>query len=347
MQQQNVRIAGIGTYHPQNKLTNKEIFNHFRKYGKDVESLYNHLGRGERYYADPEETGISMGTIAAKRALEHANLPAEQLDMVVFASDTPEYLIPTNALLIAREVEAENAHVIYDLNANCTGFITALDQIYRYMQNKKLNYALVVSTVLISPWCNTDDELYYGAWGDSSAAVVLQRFDGEDQSGFLDSEYVSDYSFYRMTTMPDSGLTRIHDESLPLAKRKGGWEPVDFGFLPEKWNIIIRKLAERNGLNLKQINHFIFSQFSKAAITEAFEKMELELDPRYYTFVGDKYGYTGHTSPIMALNHALNDKKLKEGDVVVFCSAGAGYIISAFLYRFDGYLFEKGLPLLV
>lgn len=347
MQLQNVTIAGVGTYHPEKKLTNEDIFPHFRQYGKDVEALYNHLGRSERYYAAPGETGITMGTIAAKRALEHANIRADQLDMIVFASDTPEYLIPTNALLIAREIEAKNAHIIYDSNANCTGFITALDQVYRYMQSKKLDYAMVVSTILISPWCNIDDELYYGAWGDSSAAVILQRTENGAQLGFIDSEYISDSSFYRMTTMPDSGMSRIHDESLPLAKRKGGWEPVDFGFLPEKWNIIIRKMLDRNGLTLKQIDHFIFSQFSKAAITEAFENMELELDPRLYTFVGDKYGYTGHTSPIFALNHALNDKKLKEGDHVIFCSAGAGYVISAFLYRFDGAFFEKGVPLLV
>jgi 3-oxoacyl-[acyl-carrier-protein] synthase III len=340
MQHSNVRISGVGTYHPQNKLTNEVIFEHFRKVGKDVESLYKHLGREERYYADPGETAITMGTIAAKRALENANLSPDQIQMIVFASDTPEYLIPTNALLISRELETKNAHIVYDLNANCTGMITAIDQVYRYMDHKKLRYALLVSSVHISPWCNEDDELYYGAWGDSGAAVVLERVESDERFGVIDSEFFSDSSYYRMTTMPDSGMTRIHDESLPVAKRKGGWEPVDFDFLPEKWNILIRELAQRNGIELKQIDHIIFSQFSIYAIKEALKNLGLEDDPRLYTFVGNKYGYTGHTSPIFGLSHALQDGKIKDGDNVIFMSAGAGYIISGFLYKFDGALLK-------
>ncbi|WP_058302930.1 ketoacyl-ACP synthase III [Gorillibacterium timonense] len=335
MRQPCVRISGLGTYHPKNKLDNEVIFEHFRKLGKNVENLYAHLGREERYYADPDETGITMGVIAAKRALEHAKLAPSQVEMVVFASDTPEYLIPTNALLISREVGTDNAHIIYDFNANCTGVITAIDQIYRYMIHKKVRYALLVSSILISPWSNKDDELYYGAWGDSSAAVVLELVESENPVGVLDSEYFADTSYYRMTTMPDSGMTRIHDESIPLPKRKGGWEPVDFDFLPEKWNILIREMTKRNGITQHQVDHFIFSQFSIHAIREVMKNLELEDDPRLYTFVGNKYGYTGHTSPLLGLYHALADGKIKEGDTVIFCSAGAGYIISTFLYKFD------------
>ncbi len=334
MKHQNVSIIGVGTYHPKNKVTNKEIFEHFRKYDKDVASLYNHLGRSERYYADPEENSITMGTIAAKRAIENANVKPEQLDMVVFASDTPEYLIPTNALLISREIQSKNAHILYDMNGNCTGFVTALDQICRFIQSKKINYALIVSSVLISPWSNMDDELFYGAWGDSSAAVVLKRTEDDQVTGFIDSEYISDTSFYRMTTLPVSGLTRIHDASIDLRIRKAGWEPVDFGFLPENWNIILNNLLSRNDFEIKDINHFIFSQFSKPAILETLDILGVEKDPKFYTFVGDKYGYTGHTSPIMGLSHALKDNKIKKGDNVILSSAGAGYQMSSILYKF-------------
>lgn len=329
----NVTMKGIGFYHPSKTMGNEYYIEHFRKQGFEISNMLNNLGRKNRYLATEDLDLIQMGITASERALENAGITADQLDMIVFVSETPEYTSPTNALKIHHFLQAKNAHITYDMNDCCTGMITAIDQVSRYMQtNPALKYALIVGGILITPHAHEGNPMFYATFGDASAAVVLESKPGEVLQGFVDSQYITDSSLHYTVQIPMCGFSKVHREDVDPVMKYPGNIPFDFGFLPSEWHKAITQLLERNGLTIDDVDHFIFSQFSLAAITGSSELMGFSMDRT--TYVGDIYGYTGCTSPIIALSHALEEGKIKAGSRVVLISIGSGYSISAVLYQY-------------
>ena len=130
----NVVIKEIGIYTPSNEVGNEYFVEHFRRLGVDAKGLMKHLNRQKRFLADRDKSSLSMGYEAAINALEKANMAPNDLDMIVFASDTPEYTSPTNALKLNQMLNATNANRVFDMNCNCIGMLVAMDVIAGYVQ---------------------------------------------------------------------------------------------------------------------------------------------------------------------------------------------------------------------
>jgi 3-oxoacyl-[acyl-carrier-protein] synthase-3 len=331
---QNVNIIGSGIYHPSNKVDNSFFSNHFKKLNIEVEHLLQHLSRKTRYLVDNDhENALTMAINASIKALEKAKITPDQLDMIVFASDTPQYFSPSNALLINKEIGASNAHIVYDINSNCTGALAALDQISRYLKTKKnIRHVLLASAMLISPVAKKDDPIVYANLSDAGAALVLENVDEKEERGFIDSKYFTDSNYHHTIMNPACGISRIANPDINPEEKKMQWNPFDFGFLSDNWSKLIKDLVLENQISLKDIHHYIFSQFSKPDAEETLRKLDTDINQ--HTYIGDQYGYTGVTSPIIALDKALSDKKIKKGSKVVLCSVAAGYSMSAVLFQF-------------
>jgi 3-oxoacyl-[acyl-carrier-protein] synthase III len=334
MPYQNVKIMSIGTYHPTNCVHNEYYIQHFKKLGMDnIEGLLGYLGRENRYITDDEnENTVTMGVKAAEKALENANITADDLDMIVFVSDTPEYTAPTNALKIHNLLQAKNAHVVYDTNANCVGIITAIDQVSRYLKtNKRIRKALVVGSVLISAVAREDDPLTYACFADSGAAVLLENREEEVEGGFIDSVYRTDSSYHDTGVMPACGLSRMYREDISIEDKK--WKSVlfDASYVPQVWTDMITELLDWHSLKPDDVDHFIFSQFAKPNIDRTLENLKADADKA--TFIAHEYGYTGVTSPIFALERAVQNGNIRDNSNIVLCSIGTGYSTTALLYR--------------
>ncbi|MNH77832.1 3-oxoacyl-[acyl-carrier-protein] synthase 3 [compost metagenome] len=327
-----VHIKGIATYHPPTAYDNAYFVEHFNKMGLESESLMNHLGRKTRYLVSTEdENSLTMGIQAAKKLLIESKVSAEELDMVVFVSDTPEYTYPSNALLIHREIAAVNAHIVYDLNTNCIGMLTAMDQVRQYLiGNRFIKRALIVGSVHVSNIARKDDTVVYPNFSDGAAAVILEK--QELPGGFLDANYKTDSKLGDTVTFPAVGLSKMFSEGVQESDKKLRFIPHDVSYFSDEWRDMIAIMLGRNGILAADVDHWLFSQFSRPEIEETLEKMHVGLDK--YTFVGERYGYTGVTSPIFALEEALESGKILPGDKVVFCSVGIGYTMSALLYQF-------------
>ncbi len=331
---QNSIILGTGIYHPANKVDNSFFIEHFKKYDINAEKLMNYLGRNTRYLSNDEnESSLSMAIEASKDAMANAAVTPEELDMIVFVSDTPEYTSPSNALKINHELGAVNAHIVYDMNSNCIGMLTALDQISRYVRaNTKIKKILVAGGLLISAVEREDDVVVYPNFADSGAAIILENAAEESPRGFIDSCYFTDSSYHNTVVMPKCGYSHIYKDNINTNEKKWSWNPFDFDFLSDRWADLIKELAETNNMVPMDIDHFIFSQFSKPDSEKTLQKLNLDMSKK--TFIGDKYGYTGVTSPIFALNSFLKDNRVKEGYNIVMISVGTGYTMVALLYKF-------------
>lgn len=334
MNYRNVNIIGMGFYHPTNEVENQFFIDHFNKMDIDAESLMNHLGRKKRFLINNEnENALTMAIESSKKALEQANIKAEDLDMIVFVSDTPEYFVPNNALIINNKLGAKNANIVYDLNNNCTGMITALDQVSRYIkQNPRVKNALIVGSLMITAIFRKDDPVAYANIGDASAAIVLQQKDEEFSKGFIDSAYITNSMNFDRMVAPASGYSKILKENIEENDKRLLWIPHDVSYFSDEWKRLILELLDRNNLSPEEIDHYLFSQFTKPDIEETLKKLEVSFEKT--TFIAEIYGYTGNTSPFFALKHAVEDGKVKEGSKVVFCSVGAGYSMSAALYQY-------------
>lgn len=335
MKQQNIVVTGTGLYHPPRRVDNQYFIDHFRERGVEVAGLLKHLRRETRYLSDdPDETVLTMGRRAAEAALKEAGLAPGDIDLLIFATDTPEYTSPANAIMLLDMLGGPVIHMAFDVNTNCLGMITALDQACRQLQaNRRFRRALVVGGALFSSVCSKSDPVSYANFGDAAAAVVLEKREENEKRGFLDSVHWTQTSECRRIKMPRAGFSKILRE--PVADeedKKWLWEPFDGAFISDLWVRLIRQVTAENGLTPADLGHLIFSQFTVPDSLLALDKLGLSHDKT--TYVGNEYGYTGTTSPVLALDRALKTGKIREGETVILCSMGSGTTVSVLLFRF-------------
>lgn len=329
----NVYIRGIGSYHPKKLVKNQYYINHFKRYGseKHVIGLMKKLGRNSRTLAEKNENSITMGLEAAKSALLNAGLTSLDIDAIIAASDTPEYLTPCCALILKNKLQADNVTNVFDVNNDCVGMLTGIDIASKYLKtDKKYKRILVVGSMLISPFAREDDMVVYSCLADGAAAVVLEVKEENEERGLLGSRVFTDDTYNETIRFPACGLSNV-PSTIKAHDKKMEWNPFDFGFLSDKWTELITELLKENEYEPKDVSHYFMSQFSKSDIELTLNKLEASLNKA--TFVGDKYGYTGCTSPIMALDDRVKKEKFNKDDILVFCSVAGGYIMTALLYR--------------
>jgi len=340
MKNLNTNIIGVGCYHPQTKYTNEDYIDYYNKQNFEVdklERLYENLGRKERYLVDnnkdEKENVLTMACESSREAMKNAGVTEDMIDMIVFVSETPEYLSPTNALKLSHMLGTRNAHMIYDMNGCCTGAITAIDLVSRYMKsNKDIKTALITANLHISPHSSDTDIMFFSTFGEGSGTIIVQSKEEDEVRGFIDSTHVTNTEYHWSVLIPGCGFSNIHRDDIDPVQKMGVSVPYEFDFLPDEWTKMINKLLEKNDLKIDEIDHYIFSQFSITGITETMKRLDVGMDK--ITFVGDKYGYTGSSSPIFALRHARENGKIKEGSKVIILSIGSGYNASAALISF-------------
>lgn len=328
-----IRIKEIAVHHPENKVSNDFYVEHFKNLTGDdhTEFLKDVLGRDSRYIIDnDEENSLTMAVEASKKVLAKSGVNAEDLDMIVFASQVPEYIFPTNAVMLHRELNAGMKAGIMDMNANCSGMTIALDQASRYMMsNPRMKKLLLVGSDYSSLIMDPTDSITYPNFGDVAVALILERVE-EENAGLIDSIYYTDSSNYDRVTFPRKGLSKSLkglDDSKKLQ-----WLPFDGDVsLPYAYKII-DELLERNDVAHKDVDAYCLSQFSISNI----KKMQAQyaLADEQMIYVGGEFGYTGTTSPLLALYDAVEKGKVKRGDKVLLWTVGVGYNLIAVLYQY-------------
>lgn len=328
----NIMIKGIGIYHPENKVHNDFYIEHFKKQGKDIKGLLAALYRENRYIIDNDkENALTMAVESSKKAIQKANISASDLDMIVFVTETPEYTVPSNALILNNQLGAKNAHIVYDYNSNCTGLITAMDTVARYMKsNKRVNRALVVSSIFSSSMLNPENELTYPSMADGSSAIILEKVVEDKQRGFIDARYYTNTELWDKLLYPSAGFSNIHKEGTTESDKKLDFKQHSVDYLPGEWSALINKLLEEYDLEANDIDNYFFSQLNITQVLNTLDKMNVSHDK--LPIVATKYGYTGASSPFMALYDTISEEGFVENKKYVFCSLAAGYSISVSLY---------------
>lgn len=327
-------IIGVSYYHPAHKVDNEFFIEHFKKQGKDIRKLLKVTGRNSRYISDSmDETMLTMGCNAAAEVLDNTHIKASQLNMIIFSSGTPEYIAPSNALKLHSVIEAGQKCAVYDLNANCAGMLAAFEQAARSMRNNpNIKYALVVGSDQLNRYARYNEAISYSNFGDSACAMVLENVFNTER-GFLDSDFYTNSSNHDKILLPAKGMTSVvHDKELSVKDKLVKWVNfnLDGAFYSAK--VSIEEILFKNNLSKSDIKKYYLSQFARKNIEYVCD--ELEEDINKFMFIGDEFGYTGTTSPILAYARSLENEDLSIGDYVIFWTVGAGTTCVCILYQY-------------
>lgn len=326
-----IQIRNVAIYHPSKEVDNEYYINHFGDKGTDITGLLTALGRNKRFIIEnPAENTLTMAVEASRKVLASSELLGKDLDMIIFTSQTPEYLIPSNALKLHHELEGDLSTICYDINANCAGMLVAVEQASRYMaSNPHVNRALVVGTDYMSVH-SPESPVYNSNFADSAAAVILEKSEGS--LGFIDSVYRTDSSVVDHSHFPGQGLSNLYNNDLSHQDVQVQFTPFDDTVSIGSAVDSIALLLERNDIPKERVGHFLFSQFSLGNVNLVTEKLGLNADK--VTYIGDKFGYTATNSPFIALHQALEQGKVSRGDYLVFWTVGAGWQNVSLLFQY-------------
>lgn len=326
----NVRIKAVDVYHAKKQVDNDVYLEHFKKQGKDITNFLNIMGRKKRYIIDNlKENTITMAIEATNQVLKKAGLKGKDIDMIVFSTQVPEVTVPTNAMFIHNAIQAKKGTVIFDMNANCAGMTIAVEQASRYMKsNPHVNTALVVGSDYLSLVADPTDAMTYANFGDASSAIILEKT--ESDIGFVDAMFEVDSSNRNNILYPQKGLSQTIKAGESAESML--WLPFDGTMsLPYTYEMF-EVILERNQLKIDDVDVFCLSQFAKVNMDEI--QKHFDIPEEKVIYVGDKYGYTGTSSPFIALHEGIESGKIKRGDLILFWTIGGGHEFITMLFRY-------------
>jgi 3-oxoacyl-[acyl-carrier-protein] synthase-3 len=327
-----VDIKGIGAYFPNNVVANDYFVEYFKDNEEDVPGMLKMFGRNVRHISDEEdENSVTMAVKACNEALEKTDLSAKDIDLLIFSSGTPEYLAPANALKIHNLIGGKETAIAYDMNANCVGMLIAIEQASRYLANSSLRYAMVVGSEQMNRYSQDSDVITKCNFGDAACAVILEKTDRAG-SGFKDAVYHVNSEHTSVMLFPECGLSNIYKNNISEQEKRILWKGGNAGNGFALTKALIESLLKKSSKNIAEIKKFFISQVCRQNINDLADS--LGEDQKKFVYVGDKFGYTGTSSPLVALNYAIETGQVKRGDDIIFWSIGTGYISCAILWKY-------------
>lgn len=323
------RILATGRYVPERVVTNAELE---QRLGQPVHDwLVQNVGIERRHVMADGEVTSDLAVSAAKQALARAGVRPEDLDLVVVATDTPDYLSPGTASVVQYKLGARNAGC-FDVNAACAGWVIALDAACKYLSaDASYRHVLVVGAYGMTRFVDWSDKKTCTLFADGAGAVVLGA---GDKPGFLGAKLLANGEYHDALGVYTGGTFR---PATPEQVAQDGKPRVQFvrkfpaTFNTERWPMLLRELLGREGLQVDDVGQFIFTQLNLRTIEATLGALGQPMSRTHWTM--DKWGYTGSACIPMTLDDALEHGKIRKGDLVALCASGGGLGMASALLR--------------
>jgi 3-oxoacyl-[acyl-carrier-protein] synthase-3 len=323
-----VRIASLATYVPPRLLTNADLE---RLVDTTDEWILQRTGIRERHIVDSGVATSDLAAEAAREAIRRAHLNPSDIDFIVVGTTTPDMMFPSTACLVQTKIGATRAWG-FDLGAACSGFTYALTTAAQMIASGGSRHALVIGADVMSSIIDYTDRTTCVLFGDGAGAVVVEASD-DDRIGIIDFENYVDGSGGDALCMPAGGSLRpasleTVEQRLHYVKQDGA---TVFKFAVRNTEEAARRILDRNGFKPCEIDLFVSHQANRRIIMSATEK--LGIPPEKVVINIERFGNTTAGTIPLALNDAVEQKRLKEGDLLLLASVGAGFTVGAILMR--------------
>lgn len=320
--------AGIGVYLPQRVVKNDDM-------AKLVETsdewITQRTGIRERRFSNGEPN-FYMGKMAALEALSDAGVAAEEIDMIIGSTNSPDYYFPTLSCIVQGEIGAKNAFC-FDMSAACTGFVYALDVARNYLMAGEKKTILIICSENMSKLIDFTDRRSCVLFGDGAAAVVVRKDENRLYQSYLRSDgssggYITSRALHNQKIFDTD---EDHPEYLKFEERKGFYMHMDgkdvYRFAVTALPEAIEKACEKAGLAPNDLDLIIPHQANIRIIQTASERLKVDISKMYINI--DRYANTSCVSIPLCLNELKKSGGIKRGDKIGIVAFGAGLTYGA------------------
>lgn len=318
------RIIGTGSYLPDRILTNADL-------EKMVETseqwITERTGIRKRHVAADNQTTCDLAEQAANQAILAAGISAQDIDLIIVATTTPDQIFPSTACLLQKRLDIHGP-AAFDIQAVCTGFIYALSVADKFIRTGSAKCALVIGAETMSRITDWTDRSTCVLFGDGAGAVILAA---SDEQGIISTHLHADGAFASLLHVPTGTSKKFSEEH-----SRGAFVHMEgnevFKVAVNTLGAIVDETLKTNGLDKADIDWLVPHQANIRIITATAKKLKMSME-RVIVTVGE-HGNTSAASIPLALDVAVRDGRIKRGDTLLFEAFGGGFTWGSALVRY-------------
>ncbi|ADW69798.1 beta-ketoacyl-ACP synthase III [Granulicella tundricola] len=324
------KITSVGSYVPPKLLTNQDLE---KMVATNDQWITERTGIRERHIVEPGVATSDLAVEAAKACLAKRGVSADEVEVIIVATVTPDMMFPATACLVQDKLGAHHAWG-FDLSAACSGFPYALQVGAKLIESGVHKKILVIGADVMSSVIDYTDRTTCVIFGDGAGAVLLEPCE-PGEVGLVDYFHEIDGSGGVSLNMPGGGS--LHPATAETVAAKMHYVHQDGGAV---YKFAVRKMSEaaetvltRNGITGKDLKCFIPHQANKRIILSTAER--LGMDEECVVINIDRFGNTTAATIPLAMQTALDEGRLQKGDLVLLASVGAGFTVGATLLQWE------------
>ena len=323
-----IRIQGIEIAHGEvirdNAYYEEYFEKNFHQEKERTQKFFKEVIGREKRYIRENKTGLELSYEAIDKVLANQKVDGKEIDIIIYSANLSEYISPPTSLLVHQHIGGSETAMSFDLNVSCAGMTVGLNLASSYLQtNPQYKRALIVGYDNLLGVTGKDDLTYYGQFGDVACALLIEKT--EDESEIIDHSVKAWSKQCEALTVPPRGFSSILAQDTDTIKMK------DLKVVSKRYeeNIYIpigisqiQEMLDKHNLRIEDIKATCFTQISKSYNNEI--EKTLGISEEQAIFIADKYGYTGTSSPFIALYEGIKSNKIQRGDLIILWGIGVG-----------------------
>ena len=320
------KIIGTGSYLPPRRVTNQELAAQLAEKGVETsdEWIVTRSGISARHWAEPDVTSSDLAVKAAERAIEAAGIDRQDIDLIVVATSTPDFVFPSTACLVQKKLDITNNCAAFDIQTVCSGFVYALATADKFIRSGSHRNVLVIGTEVFSRLLDFNDRTTCVLFGDGAGAVVLTA---SDEPGILSSAMHSDGSHVDILCVPGNvsggnitGNAFLHMDGQAV-----------FKLAVTVLDKVAREAITAAEMQADQIDWVVPHQANIRIMQSTTKKLGLSNERMVATV--HEHGNTSAASIPLAFDVAVRDGRIRPGQTVLMEGVGGGFTWGAVLLR--------------
>lgn len=318
------RIAGTGSYLPEKALTNKEMES---MVDTSDQWIRERTGIEQRHIAAEGQTTVDLAEQASRRAIEAAGISADEIDLIVFATSTPDKIFPGSACILQARLGIQGCPA-FDVQAVCSGFVYALSVADKFIKTGSSKKVLVVGAEVFSRIVNWEDRGTCVLFGDGAGAVILEA---SEETGILSTHIHADGRYEELLHVP-CGIASNYEQvkaGRAFIEMKGN---EVFKMAVNTLGKIVDETLAANQMEKSEIDWLVPHQANLRIIAATARKLSMPMDRVVVTV--DQHGNTSAASIPLALDAAVRDGRIQRNEVVLLEAFGGGFTWGAALLRY-------------
>ncbi len=314
------KITGTGSYLPEKILTNRDLES---MVDTSDEWIRTRTGITQRHVAADGQMASDLALNASLKAIDAANIDANEIDLIILATTTPDMVFPSTACILQEKLGITDCPA-FDVQAVCSGFVYALSTADMFIRAGKCRNALIVGTEIYSNIIDWNDRTTCVLFGDGAGAVVLSQ---SDQPGILSSHLHANGNYNKVLSVPGN-ISRGKVQGNPYISMEGN---TVFKFAVTVLEEVAREAITKNNFETSDIDWLIPHQANIRIIKSTAKKLGIPMDKVVATV--DMHGNTSAASIPLALDIAVRDGRIQSDQLVLLEGVGGGFTWGAVLLR--------------